>query len=99
MILPFRTSVAVIHPKRLDTQWCGFFLALLDLRLDKAGKCHIYHCCCIKRSPAHFATVSDVTTYEPAHLFKQKPGGVFSNGLNIVKSQAMPEFQDLRAQF
>ena len=56
---------------------------------------------CIERSSAHcadvFTTVSHITAYESEHLLKRKPDGVLPNGLNVVKFQAMHEFQNLHA--
>jgi glycogen(starch) synthase len=65
----------------------------------EAGKRGIYHRYCIERSSAHcadvFTTVSHITAYESEHLLKRKPDGVLPNGLNVVKFQAMHEFQNL----
>lgn len=44
-----------------------------------------------------FTTVSDITAYEAEHLLKRKPDGVLPNGLNVVKFQAVHEFQNLHA--
>lgn len=44
-----------------------------------------------------FTTVSHITAYESEHLLKRKPDGVLPNGLNVVKFQAMHEFQNLHA--
>jgi hypothetical protein len=67
----------------------------------EAGKRGIYHRYCIERSAAHcadvFTTVSHITAYESEHLLKRKPDGVLPNGLNVVKFQAMHEFQNLHA--
>jgi glycogen(starch) synthase len=67
----------------------------------EAGKRGIYHRYCIERSAAHcadvFTTVSHITAYESEHLLKRKPDGVVPNGLNVVKFQAMHEFQNLHA--
>jgi glycogen synthase len=56
---------------------------------------------CIERSAAHcadvFTTVSHITAYESEYLLKRKPDGVLPNGLNVVKFQAMHEFQNLHA--
>jgi len=67
----------------------------------EAGKRGIYHRYCIERAAAHsadvFTTVSHITAYESEHLLKRKPDGVLPNGLNVVKFQAMHEFQNLHA--
>ena len=67
----------------------------------EAGKRGIYHRYCIERSATHsadvFTTVSDITAYEAEHLLKRKPDGVLPNGLNVVKFQAVHEFQNLHA--
>jgi glycogen(starch) synthase len=61
----------------------------------------IYHRYCIERSATHctdvFTTVSHITAYEAEHLLKRKPDGVVPNGLNVVKFQAMHEFQNRHA--
>ena len=41
--------------------------------------------------------MSHITAYESEHLLKRKPDGVLPNGLNVVKFQAMHEFQNLHA--
>ncbi|OBZ78484.1 Glycogen [starch] synthase [Grifola frondosa] len=68
----------------------------VDHAAGKRGICHRY---CIERSVAHcadvFTTVSHITAYESEHLRKRKPDGVLPNGLNVVKFQAMHEFQNL----
>jgi glycogen(starch) synthase len=62
--------------------------------------CYIFRYC-IERSATHcadvFTTVSHITAYESEHLLKRKPDGVLPNGLNVVKFQAMHEFQNLHA--
>jgi glycogen(starch) synthase len=67
----------------------------------EAGKRGIYHRYCIERSSAHcadvFTTVSHITAYESEHLLKRKPDGVLPNGLNVIKFQAMHEFQNLHS--
>ncbi|KAF7326589.1 Glycogen [starch] synthase [Mycena sanguinolenta] len=67
----------------------------------EAGKRGIYHRYCIERSATHcadvFTTVSHITAYEAEHLLKRKPDGVVPNGLNVVKFQAMHEFQNRHA--
>ncbi|ESX01164.1 hypothetical protein KL918_002806 [Ogataea parapolymorpha] len=68
----------------------------------EAGKRGIYHRYCIERAAAHsadvFTTVSHITAYESEHLLKRKPDGVLPNGLNVVKFQAVHEFQNLHAE-
>lgn len=68
---------------------------------DEAGKRGIYHRYCIERLAAHnadvFTTVSHITAYESENLLKRKPDGVLPNGLNVVKFQAVHEFQNLHA--
>lgn len=44
-----------------------------------------------------FTTVSHITAYESEHLLKRKPDGVLPNGLNVVKFQAIHEFQNMHA--
>ena len=67
----------------------------------EAGKRGIYHRYCIERSATHcadvFTTVSHITAYESEHLLKRKLDGVLPNGLNVVKFQAMHEFQNLHS--
>ncbi|KAH3900538.1 uncharacterized protein SCDLUD_003525 [Saccharomycodes ludwigii] len=68
----------------------------------EAGKRGIYHRYCIERAAAHsadvFTTVSQITALEAEHLLKRKPDGILPNGLNVVKFQAVHEFQNLHAQ-
>ena len=68
----------------------------------EAGKRGIYHRYCIERAAAHsadvFTTVSHITAYEAENLLKRKPDGVLPNGLNVVKFQAVHEFQNLHAE-
>ncbi|QPG74345.1 glycogen synthase isoform 1 [Brettanomyces nanus] len=68
----------------------------------EAGKRGIYHRYCIERAAAHsadvFTTVSHITAYEAEHLLKRKPDGVLPNGLNVIKFQAVHEFQNLHAE-
>lgn len=68
----------------------------------EAGKRGIYHRYCIERAAAHsadvFTTVSHITAYEAENLLKRKPDGVLPNGLNVVKFQAIHEFQNLHAE-
>ena len=68
---------------------------------QEAGKRGIYHRYCIERAAAHtadvFTTVSHITAIEAEHLLKRKPDGILPNGLNVVKFQAVHEFQNLHA--
>jgi glycogen(starch) synthase len=68
---------------------------------DEAGKRGIYHRYCLERAAAHcadvFTTVSHITAYEAEHLLFRKPDGVLPNGLNVIKFNAMHEFQNLHA--
>lgn len=67
----------------------------------EAGKRNIYHRYCVERAAAHtadvFTTVSQITALEAEHLLKRKPDGILPNGLNVVKFQAVHEFQNLHA--
>ena len=67
----------------------------------EAGKRGIYHRYCIERAAAHsadvFTTVSQITAYESEYLLKRKPDGILPNGLNVIKFQAVHEFQNLHA--
>ncbi|KAG1722314.1 glycogen synthase [Suillus lakei] len=85
------------NPARVD-----FYNNLSYFDVDhEAGKRGIYHRYCIERAAAHcadvFTTVSGITAWESEHLLKRKPDGVLPNGLNVVKFQAMHEFQNLHA--
>ncbi|CCC69645.1 hypothetical protein NCAS_0D00640 [Naumovozyma castellii] len=75
-------------------------LAYFDVDAE-AGKRGIYHRYCIERAAAHtadvFTTVSQITALEAEHLLKRKPDGILPNGLNVVKFQAVHEFQNLHA--
>lgn len=68
---------------------------------QEAGKRGIYHRYCIERAAAHtadvFTTVSHITAIEAEHLLKRKPDGILPNGINVVKFQAVHEFQNLHA--
>ena len=68
---------------------------------QEAGKRGIYHRYCIERAAAHtadvFTTVSQITALEAEHLLKRKPDGILPNGINVVKFQAVHEFQNLHA--
>jgi len=100
------TTVFTTHATLLGRYLCAgsvdFYNNLQYFDVDhEAGKRGIYHRYCIERSAAHcadvFTTVSHITAYESEHLLKRKPDGVVPNGLNVVKFQAMHEFQNLHA--
>ncbi|THH05142.1 hypothetical protein EW146_g9983 [Bondarzewia mesenterica] len=100
------TTVFTTHATLLGRYLCAgsvdFYNNLQYFDVDhEAGKRGIYHRYCIERSAAHcadvFTTVSHITAYEAEHLLKRKPDGVLPNGLNVVKFQAMHEFQNLHA--
>lgn len=101
------TTVFTTHATLLGRYLCAgsvdFYNNLQYFDVDhEAGKRGIYHRYCIERSAAHcadvFTTVSHITAYEAEHLLKRKPDGVLPNGLNVVKFQAMHEFQNLHAK-
>jgi glycogen(starch) synthase len=79
-----------------------FYNNLVNFDVDhEAGLRGIYHRYCIERAAAHcadvFTTVSHITAFEAENLLKRKPDGVLPNGLNVVKFQAVHEFQNLHA--
>ncbi|TDL23377.1 glycogen synthase [Rickenella mellea] len=101
------TTVFTTHATLLGRYLCAgsvdFYNNLQYFDVDhEAGKRGIYHRYCIERSAAHcadvFTTVSHITAYEAEHLLKRKPDGVLPNGLNVVKFQAMHEFQNLHSK-
>ncbi|KAH9942604.1 glycogen synthase [Amylocystis lapponica] len=100
------TTVFTTHATLLGRYLCAgsvdFYNNLQYFDVDhEAGKRGIYHRYCIERSAAHcadvFTTVSHITAYESEHLLKRKPDGVLPNGLNVIKFQAMHEFQNLHS--
>lgn len=100
------TTVFTTHATLLGRYLCAgsvdFYNNLQYFDVDhEAGKRGIYHRYCIERSATHcadvFTTVSHITAYESEHLLKRKPDGVVPNGLNVVKFQAMHEFQNLHS--
>ncbi|KAF8738578.1 hypothetical protein AX14_011058 [Amanita brunnescens Koide BX004] len=100
------TTIFTTHATLLGRYLCAgsvdFYNNLQYFDVDhEAGKRGIYHRYCIERSAAHcadvFTTVSHITAYESEHLLKRKPDGILPNGLNVVKFQAMHEFQNLHA--
>ncbi|CAK7905906.1 glycogen [starch] synthase isoform 1 [[Candida] anglica] len=100
------TTIFTTHATLLGRYLCAgstdFYNNLANFDVDaEAGKRGIYHRYCIERSATHsadvFTTVSHITAYEAEHLLKRKPDGVLPNGLNVVKFQAVHEFQNLHA--
>lgn len=100
------TTIFTTHATLLGRYLCAgstdFYNNLAYFDVDaEAGKRGIYHRYCIERSAAHsadvFTTVSHITAIEAEHLLKRKPDGVLPNGLNVVKFQAVHEFQNLHA--
>ncbi|EGW34539.1 starch synthase [Spathaspora passalidarum NRRL Y-27907] len=100
------TTIFTTHATILGRYLCAgstdFYNNLAYFDVDaEAGKRGIYHRYCIERSATHsadvFTTVSHITAYESEHLLKRKPDGVLPNGLNVVKFQAVHEFQNLHA--
>lgn len=100
------TTIFTTHATLLGRYLCAgltdFYNNLKHFDVDaEAGKRGIYHRYCIERSATHladvFTTVSHITAYESEHLLKRKPDGVLPNGLNVVKFQAVHEFQNLHA--
>lgn len=100
------TTIFTTHATLLGRYLCAgltdFYNNLKHFDVDaEAGKRGIYHRYCIERSATHladvFTTVSHITAYELEHLLKRKPDGVLPNGLNVVKFQAVHEFQNLHA--
>lgn len=100
------TTIFTTHATLLGRYLCAgstdFYNNLANFDVDaEAGKRGIYHRYCIERLATHsadvFTTVSHITAYEAEHLLKRKPDGVLPNGLNVVKFQAVHEFQNLHA--
>ncbi|KAG1469718.1 hypothetical protein G6F56_003092 [Rhizopus delemar] len=100
------TTVFTTHATLLGRYLCvgsvDFYKNLRNFDVDhEAGKRGIYHRYCIERGATHcadvFTTVSHITAYESEHLLKRKPDGVLPNGLNVVKFQAVHEFQNRHA--
>ena len=100
------TTIFTTHATILGRYLCAgstdFYNNLDKFDVDaEAGKRGIYHRYCIERSATHscdvFTTVSHISAYEAEHLLKRKPDGVLPNGLNVVKFQAVHEFQNLHA--
>ncbi|KAI8062436.1 glycogen synthase [Gongronella butleri] len=100
------TTVFTTHATLLGRYLCAgsvdFYNNLDHFDVDaEAGKRGIYHRYCIERAAAHcadvFTTVSHITAYESEHLLKRRPDGVLPNGLNVIKFQAVHEFQNKHA--
>lgn len=100
-------TIFTTHATLLGRYLCAagnidFYNNLANFDVDhEAGKRGIYHRYCIERAAAHtadvFTTVSQITALEAEHLLKRKPDGILPNGLNVVKFQAVHEFQNLHA--
>lgn len=100
-------TIFTTHATLLGRYLCAagnidFYNNLANFDVDQeAGKRGIYHRYCIERAAAHtadvFTTVSQITALEAEHLLKRKPDGILPNGLNVVKFQAVHEFQNLHA--
>lgn len=100
-------TIFTTHATLLGRYLCAagnvdFYNDLAKFDVDQeAGKRGIYHRYCIERAAAHtadvFTTVSQITALEAEHLLKRKPDGILPNGLNVVKFQAVHEFQNLHA--
>ncbi|SMN18973.1 similar to Saccharomyces cerevisiae YFR015C GSY1 Glycogen synthase with similarity to Gsy2p, the more highly expressed yeast homolog [Maudiozyma saulgeensis] len=100
-------TIFTTHATLLGRYLCAagdvdFYNNLVNFDVDQeAGKRGIYHRYCIERAAAHtadvFTTVSHITAIEAEHLLKRKPDGILPNGLNVVKFQAVHEFQNLHA--
>lgn len=102
------TTIFTTHATLLGRYLCAgnvdFYNNLQYFDVDaEAGKRGIYHRYCIERAAAHscdvFTTVSHITAYESEHLLKRRPDGVLPNGLNVIKFNAMHEFQNLHAVY
>lgn len=100
------TTIFTTHATLLGRYLCAgssdFYNNLANFDVDvEAGKRGIYHRYCIERSATHsadvFTTVSHITAFEAEHLLKRKPDGVLPNGINVIKFQAVHEFQNLHA--
>ncbi|CCF57438.1 hypothetical protein KAFR_0C04470 [Kazachstania africana CBS 2517] len=100
-------TIFTTHATLLGRYLCAagdvdFYNNLQHFDVDQeAGKRGIYHRYCIERAAAHtadvFTTVSQITALEAEYLLKRKPDGILPNGLNVVKFQAVHEFQNLHA--
>lgn len=100
-------TIFTTHATLLGRYLCAagnvdFYNNLQNFDVDhEAGKRGIYHRYCIERAAAHtadvFTTVSQITALEAEYLLRRKPDGILPNGLNVVKFQAVHEFQNLHA--
>ncbi|RKP40449.1 glycogen synthase [Dimargaris cristalligena] len=99
-------TIFTTHATLLGRYLCAgnedFYNNLSHFDVDhEAGKRGIYHRYCLERAATHcvnvFTTVSHITAYEAEHLLKRKPDGVVPNGLNVIKFNAMHEFQNIHA--
>lgn len=100
-------TIFTTHATLLGRYLCAagdvdFYNNLENFDVDhEAGKRGIYHRYCVERAAAHtadvFTTVSQITAFEAEHLLKRKPDGILPNGLNVIKFQAVHEFQNLHA--
>lgn len=100
-------TIFTTHATLLGRYLCAagdvdFYNNLANFDVDQeAGKRGIYHRYCIERAAAHtadvFTTVSQITALEAEHLLKRKPDGILPNGINVIKFQAVHEFQNLHA--
>ncbi|XP_022083700.1 glycogen [starch] synthase, muscle-like [Acanthaster planci] len=100
-------TIFTTHATLLGRYLCAgnadFYNNLSTFNLDKeAGDRGIYHRYCMERAAATlahvFTTVSNITAEESQHLLKRLPDLVLPNGLNVVKFQAVHEFQNLHAK-
>ncbi|CCK71935.1 glycogen (starch) synthase GSY2 KNAG_0I01470 [Huiozyma naganishii CBS 8797] len=100
-------TIFTTHATLLGRYLCAsgdidFYNNLSNFDVDhEAGKRGIYHRYCIESAAANsadvFTTVSQITALEAEHLLKRKPDGILPNGINVVKFQAVHEFQNLHA--
>ncbi|XP_041471653.1 glycogen [starch] synthase, muscle-like [Lytechinus variegatus] len=101
------STIFTTHATLLGRYLCAgnvdFYNNLDKFNLDKeAGDRGIYHRYCMERAAAQtshvFTTVSKITADEAEHLLKRRPDVILPNGLNVVKFQAIHEFQNLHAK-
>ncbi|XP_071954887.1 glycogen [starch] synthase, muscle-like [Antedon mediterranea] len=100
-------TIFTTHATLLGRYLCAgnvdFYNNLDKFDVDKeAGQRGIYHRYCMERAAVHtahvFSTVSEILAIESEALLKRKADVVVPNGLNVVKFQAMHEFQNLHAK-
>ncbi len=94
------TTHATLLGRYLAAGGSDLYNILDNFDLDQeAGKKGIYHRYILERAAAHtahiFTTVSEITGFESEHLLKRKPEIITPNGLNVVKFEALHEFQNL----